>query len=123
MLRDFPGPGCPVLFPLDLAIVFGLSCTGAVKYVTVSLVLRRGRFPSVVVWSWSMGWARLDAQGAVSVLSGLVVGGVLVVVVLVVWGGVLCLYLPEWGEQGWRRRESLAFLPARCFFGLFGVCL
>ena len=77
---DFPGPGCPVLFPLELAIVFGLSCTGAVKYVAVPLVFGRGRLPSVVVWSWSMGWARLDAEGAVGVLSGLVVGGVLAVV-------------------------------------------
>ena len=51
-----------------------------------------------------MGWARLGAQWDLGVLAGLVVGGVLVVVVLVVWGSVLCLYLPEWGEQGWRRR-------------------
>ena len=29
VLRDFPGPGCPVLFPLELAVVFGLFCTGA----------------------------------------------------------------------------------------------
>ena len=87
VLRDFPGPGCPVLFPLELAIVFGLFCTGAVKYVTVPLVFGRGGLPSVVVWSWSMGWARLDAQGVVGVLSGLVVGGVLAVVVLVVCGG------------------------------------
>ena len=49
----------------------------------------------MVVWSWSMGWTRLGAPGAVGVLSGLVVGGVLAVVVLVVWGGVLCLYLLE----------------------------
>ena len=64
--------------------------------MTVPLVFGRGRLPSVVVWSWSMGWARFDAQGAVGVLSGLVVG-VLVVVVLVVCRGVLCLYLLEWG--------------------------
>ena len=95
MFRYFLGPGCPVLFPLELAVVFGLFCTGAVKYVP--LVFGRGRLPSVVVWSWSMGWARFDAQGAVGVLSGLVVGGVLAVVVLVVWGGVLCLSLLEWG--------------------------
>ncbi len=51
-----------------------------------------------------MGWVGMDAQGAVvGVLSGLVVGGVLVVV-HVVWGGVLCLYLSEWEGQGWRRR-------------------
>ena len=37
VLRDFPGPGCPVLFPLESAIVFGLFFTGAVKYVTVPL--------------------------------------------------------------------------------------
>ena len=86
------------------AVVFGLFCAVAVKYVAVPLVFGRGRLPSVVVWSWSMGWARFDAQGAVGVLSGLVVGGVLVVVVLVVWGSVLCLCLPEWGDQGWRRR-------------------
>ena len=70
MLRDFPRPGCPVLFPLELAIVFGLFWTG--KYVTVPLVFGRGRLSSVVVWSWSMGLARLGAQGAVGVLSGLV---------------------------------------------------
>jgi hypothetical protein len=34
----------------------------------------------------------------------LVVGGVLVVLVLVVCGGVLCLYLLGWGGQGWGRR-------------------
>ena len=90
VLRDFPGPGCPVLFPLELAVVFGLFCTGAVKYVAVPLVFGRGRLPSVVVWSWSMGLARLGAQGAVGVLSGLVAGGVLVVVVLVVCGGDIC---------------------------------
>ena len=90
VLRDFPGPGCPVLCPLELAVVFGLFCTGAVKYVTVPMVFERGRLPGVVVWSWSMGLARLGAQGAVGVLSGLVAGGVLVVVVLVVWGCVLC---------------------------------
>ena len=71
------------------------------------LVFGRGGLPSVVVWSWSMGLARLGAQGAVGVLSGLVAGGVLVVVVLVMWGGVLCLYLLEWGGQGWRRRVIL----------------
>jgi hypothetical protein len=38
VLRDYPGPGCPVSCPLELAIVFGLSCTGAVKYVSVPLV-------------------------------------------------------------------------------------
>ena len=43
-----------------------------------------------------MGWAGLDVQGAVGVVSGLVVGV----------GG-----------------KGLAFLPARSFFGLFGVCL
>ena len=107
VLRDFPGPGCPVLYPLELAVVFGLFCTGAVKYVAVPLVFGRGRLPSVVVWSWSMGLARLGAQGAVGVLSGLVAGGVLAVVVLVVCGGVLCLYLLEWGGQGWRRRVIL----------------
>ena len=104
VLWDFPGPGCPVLFPLELAIVFGLSCTGAEKYVTVPLVFGRGRLPSVVVWSCSMSLARLDAQGAVGVLSGLVVGGFLVVVVPVVCGGVPFLCLSEWGGQGWRRR-------------------
>ena len=61
MLRDFLGPGCPVLFPLELPIVFDLFCTGAVKCVTVPLVFGRSRLPNVVVWSWSMGWARLDA--------------------------------------------------------------
>ena len=45
VLWDFPGPGCPVLFPLGLAIVFGLFCTGVVKYVTVPLVFGRGRLP------------------------------------------------------------------------------
>ena len=54
VLRDFPGPGCPVLFPFELTIVFGLFCTGAVKYVTVPL-FGRSRLPSAVVWSWSMG--------------------------------------------------------------------
>ncbi len=62
-----------VVFLLELAIVFGLFCTGVAKYLPVPLVFGRGRLPSVVVWSWSMGWARLDAQGAVGVLSGLVV--------------------------------------------------
>ena len=89
MLRGFPGPGCPLLCSLESIFV----CVWVVKYLTVPLVFGRGRLPSVVVWSWSMGWARLDAQGAVGVLSGLVVGGVLVVLVLVVCGGVLCLYL------------------------------
>ena len=65
--------------------------------MTVPLVFGRGRLPSVVVWSWSMGWAGSGAQEAVGVLSGLVVVGVLVVVVLVVCRGVLCLYLLEWG--------------------------
>ena len=69
VLRGFPGPGCPVLCPLELATVFCLPCTGAVKYVAVPLVFGRGMIPSVVVSSWSMGWARLDAQGAVGVLS------------------------------------------------------
>ncbi len=69
MPRGFPGPGCPVLFPLELAIVFGLFCSGAVKYVAVPLVFGRDRLPSVVVWSWSMGWARLVVQGAIGVLS------------------------------------------------------
>ena len=72
MLRDFPGPGCPVLFPLELA---------------------------VVVWSWSMGLARLGAQGAVGVLSGLVAGGVLVVVVLVVCGEVYSVCICLSGED------------------------
>ena len=31
VLRDFPGPGCPVLCPLGLAIVFGWSCAEAVN--------------------------------------------------------------------------------------------
>ena len=62
VLRDFPGPGCPVLFPFELAIFFGLFCTGVVKYVTVPLVFGRGGLPSVVVWSWSIGLARLGAQ-------------------------------------------------------------
>ena len=88
-----------MLFPLELAIVFGVCCTGAVKYVAVPLVFGRGRLPSVVVWSWSMSWARLDAQGAVGVLSGLVVGGVLAVVVLVVWGGVYSVCICLSGED------------------------
>ena len=74
-----------------------------INYI-VPLVFGRGMLPSVVVWSCSMGWARLGAQGDLGVLSGLVVGGVLVVLVLVVCGGVLCLYLFEWGGRGWRRR-------------------
>ncbi len=35
VLREFPGLGCPVLCPFELTIVFGLYCTGAVKYVAV----------------------------------------------------------------------------------------
>ena len=95
MLRDFPGTGCPVLFPLESAIVFGLFCTGAVQYVTVPLVVGRGRLPSVVVWSDSMGWARLGAQWDLGVLSGLVVGGVLVVWWFSLCEGVysVCIYL------------------------------
>ena len=75
--------------------------------MTVPLVVGRGRLPSVVVWLYSMGWARLGAQGDLGVLSGLVVGGVWGVLVLVVWGGVLCLDVLEWGGQGWRRRVIL----------------
>ena len=48
MFRYFLGPGCFVLFPLELAIVFGLFCTGAVLHVTVPLVFGRGRLPSVL---------------------------------------------------------------------------
>ena len=48
VLRDFPGPGCPVLFPLELAVIFGLFCTGAVLYLAVPLVFGRGRLPSVL---------------------------------------------------------------------------
>ncbi len=55
VLRDFPGPGCLVVFPSELAIIFGLFCTGVVYYLTVPLVFGRGRLPSVFVWSWSMG--------------------------------------------------------------------
>ena len=39
-----------------------------INYI-VPLVFERGRPPSVVVWSCSMGWARLGAQGDLGVLS------------------------------------------------------
>ena len=45
----FSWTGCTVLCPLELATVFGLSCTGAVKYVALPLVFGRGMLPSVVV--------------------------------------------------------------------------
>ena len=59
------------------------------------LIFLGSRFP--VVWSWSMGWARLGAQGDLGVLSESGVWGVLVVVVHVVCGDVPFLCLSEWG--------------------------